>query len=148
MITKMAVALPNEVAHVSGKLHIYVARILDAKPLSVVSSFNTKDDVLQAMAVSCYWPWTWNMLPLVRFKGAWCADGGFVLRYPVPVENVNTRPCMACTTDGEEDEPFTFGALLRASFPRCSETDVMREIVAGYRQAHRIHKGMSEKLDS
>lgn len=139
MVGKIRDALPENVVMLRGKLHLYVTRILDPRPLLVVSDWTTRDDLIEVMGVSCYWPWTWNLLPLAKFKDDWCADGGFALRCPVPAKTLETSPCMTCTLD---DSGVVLSSMIRMSLPPGSEADIVSEILAGYRHAHRMHKKM------
>ncbi|XP_012268205.1 patatin-like phospholipase domain-containing protein 2 isoform X3 [Athalia rosae] len=81
--------LPED-AHliVSGKLHISLTRVYDGKNV-IVSQYNSKDDLLQALLASSFIPFFSGLLP-PRFHGIRYMDGGFSDNLPTLDENTIT----------------------------------------------------------
>ncbi|XP_046748068.1 1-acylglycerol-3-phosphate O-acyltransferase Pnpla3 isoform X1 [Diprion similis] len=81
--------LPDD-AHliVSGKLHISLTRVYDGKNV-IVSQYNSKDDLLQALLASSFIPLFSGLLP-PRFHGIRYMDGGFSDNLPTLDENTIT----------------------------------------------------------
>lgn len=81
--------LPDD-AHirVSGKLHISLTRVYDGKNV-IVSQFNSKEDLLQALMASAFVPIFSGFLP-PRFHGVRYMDGGFSDNLPTLDENTIT----------------------------------------------------------
>jgi len=68
--------LPDDVHHrVSGKLHISLTRVYDGENV-IISSFESKEDVIQALICSCFIPF-WSGLIAPKYKGITYIDGGF-----------------------------------------------------------------------
>ncbi|XP_026472566.1 1-acylglycerol-3-phosphate O-acyltransferase Pnpla3-like [Ctenocephalides felis] len=81
--------LPED-AHlrVNGKLHISLTRVYDGKNV-IVSQFNSREDLLQALLASCFIPVFSGLLP-PRFHGIRYMDGGFSDNLPTIDENTVT----------------------------------------------------------
>ncbi|XP_071452365.1 1-acylglycerol-3-phosphate O-acyltransferase Pnpla3-like [Hetaerina americana] len=81
--------LPED-AHirVSGKLHISLTRVYDGRNV-IVSQFNSKEDLLQALLASSFIPMFSGILP-PRFHGVRYMDGGFSNNLPTLDENTIT----------------------------------------------------------
>ncbi|XP_015186461.1 PREDICTED: patatin-like phospholipase domain-containing protein 3 isoform X2 [Polistes dominula] len=81
--------LPED-AHirVSGKLHISLTRVYDGKNV-IVSQYNSREDLLQALLASSFIPFFSGILP-PRFRGIRCIDGGFSDNLPLLNENTIT----------------------------------------------------------
>lgn len=81
--------LPDD-AHilVNGKLHISLTRVYDGKNV-IVSQFNSKEDLLQALLASSFIPFFSGILP-PRFHGIRYMDGGFSDNLPTLDENTIT----------------------------------------------------------
>ncbi|XP_043268390.1 patatin-like phospholipase domain-containing protein 2 isoform X2 [Venturia canescens] len=81
--------LPND-AHirVSGKLHISLTRVYDGKNV-IVSQFNSREDLLQALLASSFIPFFSGIFP-PRFHGIRYMDGGFSDNLPTLDENTIT----------------------------------------------------------
>ncbi|XP_014229453.1 patatin-like phospholipase domain-containing protein 2 [Trichogramma pretiosum] len=81
--------LPDD-AHlrVSGKLHISLTRVYDGKNV-IVSQYNSREDVLQALLASSFIPLFCGLLP-PRFHGIRYMDGGFSDNLPTLDENTIT----------------------------------------------------------
>ncbi|KAK2586505.1 hypothetical protein KPH14_011400 [Odynerus spinipes] len=81
--------LPDD-AHirVNGKLHISLTRVYDGKNV-IVSQFNSKEDLLQALLASSFIPLFSGILP-PRFHGIRYMDGGFSDNLPTLDENTIT----------------------------------------------------------
>ncbi|KYN21369.1 PREDICTED: patatin-like phospholipase domain-containing protein 3 isoform X1 [Trachymyrmex cornetzi] len=81
--------LPDD-AHirVNGKLHISLTRVYDGKNV-IVSQYNSKDDLMQALLASSFVPLFSGLLP-PRFHGIRYMDGGFSDNLPTLDENTIT----------------------------------------------------------
>ncbi|OXU31956.1 hypothetical protein TSAR_013068 [Trichomalopsis sarcophagae] len=81
--------LPED-AHlrVSGKLHISLTRVYDGKNV-IVSQYNSREDLLQALLASSFIPLFCGLLP-PRFHGIRYMDGGFSDNLPTLDENTIT----------------------------------------------------------
>ncbi|XP_071558415.1 1-acylglycerol-3-phosphate O-acyltransferase Pnpla3 isoform X1 [Temnothorax nylanderi] len=81
--------LPDD-AHirVNGKLHISLTRVYDGKNV-IVSQFNSKEDLLQALLATSFVPLFSGLLP-PRFHGIRYMDGGFSDNLPTLDENTIT----------------------------------------------------------
>ncbi|XP_012230679.1 1-acylglycerol-3-phosphate O-acyltransferase Pnpla3 isoform X1 [Linepithema humile] len=81
--------LPDD-AHirVNGKLHISLTRVYDGKNV-IVSQFNSKEDLLQALMATSFVPFFSGLLP-PRFHGIRYMDGGFSDNLPMLDENTVT----------------------------------------------------------
>ncbi|XP_066999742.2 1-acylglycerol-3-phosphate O-acyltransferase Pnpla3 isoform X1 [Anabrus simplex] len=89
LLEGMQKVLPED-AHlrVSGKLHISLTRVYDGKNV-IVSQFNSKEDLQQALLASCFIPIFSGLLP-PRFHGIRYMDGGFSDNLPTLDENTIT----------------------------------------------------------
>lgn len=68
--------LPDDVhIRASGKLHISLTRFHDGQNV-IVSVFDSKEDVIQALMCSCFIP-LWSGLVVPKYKGIAYVDGGF-----------------------------------------------------------------------
>uniref|UniRef100_A0A6G1S6R6 triacylglycerol lipase n=1 Tax=Aceria tosichella TaxID=561515 RepID=A0A6G1S6R6_9ACAR len=68
--------LPDDVhLKVSGKLHISLTRLDDLENV-IVSKFDSKEDVIQALICSCFIP-CWSGFVPPKYKGTAYIDGGF-----------------------------------------------------------------------
>lgn len=68
--------LPDDVhLKVSGKLHISLTRLDDLENV-IVSKFDSKEDLIQALICSCFIP-CWSGFVPPRYKGVAYIDGGF-----------------------------------------------------------------------
>jgi hypothetical protein len=86
--------LPDDIAsRARGRVHVAVTRLSPtwaAAPLrpvagDLVTDFRDKADFIAALLASCYIPFYFDgARPGVRFRGAWCADGGITRFLPVP----------------------------------------------------------------
>ncbi|KAM0725451.1 Patatin-like phospholipase domain-containing protein 2 [Formica fusca] len=90
--------LPDD-AHirVNGKLHISLTRVYDRKNV-IVSQFNSKEDLLQALLATSFVPLYSGLLP-PRFHGIRYMDGGFSDNLPTFDEDTIT----VCPFCGESD---------------------------------------------
>uniref|UniRef100_A0A1A9X120 triacylglycerol lipase n=1 Tax=Glossina brevipalpis TaxID=37001 RepID=A0A1A9X120_9MUSC len=81
--------LPED-AHkrVSGRLHISMTRVYDGKNV-IVSEFNSRDELLQALLCACFIPGFSGILP-PRFRGVRYMDGAFSDNLPILDENTIT----------------------------------------------------------
>ncbi|XP_075164491.1 brummer isoform X1 [Haematobia irritans] len=81
--------LPED-AHkrVSGRLHISMTRVYDGKNV-IVSEFDSRDEVLQALLCACFIPGFSGILP-PRFRGVRYMDGAFSDNLPILDENTIT----------------------------------------------------------
>ncbi|XP_072747420.1 1-acylglycerol-3-phosphate O-acyltransferase Pnpla3-like isoform X2 [Anoplolepis gracilipes] len=81
--------LPDD-AHirVNGKLHISMTRVYDGKNV-IVSQFNSKEDLMQALLATSFVPFFSGLLP-PRFHGIRYMDGGFSDNLPTLDENTIT----------------------------------------------------------
>ncbi|KAK7874450.1 hypothetical protein R5R35_001542 [Gryllus longicercus] len=89
LLEQLEKVLPDN-AHllVNGKLHISLTRVYDGKNV-IVSHFNSKEDLLQALLASCFVPVFSGLLP-PRFHGIRYMDGGFSDNLPTLDENTIT----------------------------------------------------------
>ncbi|XP_011311336.1 patatin-like phospholipase domain-containing protein 2 [Fopius arisanus] len=89
LLESMQKYLPND-AHirVSGKLHVSLTRVYDGKNV-IVSQFNSREDLLQALLASSFVPLFSGLLP-PRFRGIRYMDGGFSDNLPTLDENTIT----------------------------------------------------------
>lgn len=68
--------LPDDVHLIAnGKLHISLTRVHDGANV-IISQFNSKEDVIQALICSCFIPF-WSGLVAPKYKGTTYIDGGF-----------------------------------------------------------------------
>lgn len=81
--------LPED-AHerVSGKVHISLTRVYDGKNV-IVSHFNSREDLFQALLCACFIPVFSGLLP-PRFHGVRYIDGAFSDNLPTIDENTVT----------------------------------------------------------
>uniref|UniRef100_A0A1B0BPB1 triacylglycerol lipase n=1 Tax=Glossina palpalis gambiensis TaxID=67801 RepID=A0A1B0BPB1_9MUSC len=73
---------------VSGRLHISMTRVYDGKNV-IVSEFNSRDELLQALLCACFIPGFSGILP-PRFRGVRYMDGAFSDNLPILDENTIT----------------------------------------------------------
>ncbi|KAG5681879.1 hypothetical protein PVAND_011286 [Polypedilum vanderplanki] len=94
----MRKAMPMD-AHlrVNGKLHISLTRVYDGKSI-IVSQFNSRDDLLQALLCACFIPGFSGFLP-PKFHGVRYMDGAFSDNLPTLDENTVTVSPFAGETD-------------------------------------------------
>ena len=143
----------------NGRLHIIVTRLYPLKrPLWVVSDFGSVDELLDVIRASCYWPWQLAWGPAVWLRGQYVADGGFVLKTPLPApSSAATHPCMlgvipdsgslsatAQWTRGGQDKPGILVQMLmdqlRFSVPNFRVADIAADFAAGYEHAWQQHR--------
>lgn len=81
--------LPED-AHlrVTGRLHISLTRVYDGKNV-IISQYNSREDVLQALLCACFIPVFSGLLP-PRFHGVRYMDGAFSDNLPTLDENTVT----------------------------------------------------------
>ncbi|EFN69552.1 Patatin-like phospholipase domain-containing protein 2 [Camponotus floridanus] len=89
LLDSMQKFLPED-AHirVNGKLHISMTRVYDGKSV-IVSQFNSKEDLMQALLASSFIPFFSGLLP-PRFHGIRYMDGAFSDNLPTLDENTIT----------------------------------------------------------
>jgi patatin-like phospholipase domain-containing protein 2 len=85
----MSKHLPED-AHlrVNGKLHISLTRVYDGKSI-IVSHFNSREDLLDALLCACFIPGFSGILP-PKFHGVRYMDGAFSDNLPMLDENTVT----------------------------------------------------------
>lgn len=82
--------LPEDIAdRARGRCFVAVTRLSSSprRLLSpeLLSEFESKDDFIAALLTSCFIPFYFhNLAPAVRYRGAWCADGGISQFLPTP----------------------------------------------------------------
>ncbi|KAK9496840.1 hypothetical protein O3M35_012931 [Rhynocoris fuscipes] len=98
LLERLGKVLPED-AHlrVNGKLHISLTRVYDGKNV-LVSEFNSKEDLLQALLASSFVPIFSGFLP-PRFHGERYMDGGFSDNLPILDENTITVSPFCGETD-------------------------------------------------
>ncbi|XP_055531457.1 1-acylglycerol-3-phosphate O-acyltransferase Pnpla3-like [Wyeomyia smithii] len=79
---------PDAHERVNGKLHISLTRVYDGKNV-IVSQFNNREDLLQALLCACFIPVFSGILP-PRFHGVRYMDGAFSDNLPTLDENTVT----------------------------------------------------------
>uniref|UniRef100_A0A182JAF4 triacylglycerol lipase n=1 Tax=Anopheles atroparvus TaxID=41427 RepID=A0A182JAF4_ANOAO len=79
---------PDAHERVNGKLHISLTRVYDGKNV-IVSQFNSREDLLQALLCACFIPVFSGLLP-PRFHGVRYMDGAFSDNLPTLDENTVT----------------------------------------------------------
>lgn len=79
---------PNAHELVSGRLHVSLTRVYDGKNV-IVSKFNSREELLQALLCACFIPGFSGLLP-PRFQGTRYMDGAFSDNLPVLDENTIT----------------------------------------------------------
>nr|XP_029731249.1 patatin-like phospholipase domain-containing protein 2 isoform X2 [Aedes albopictus] len=79
---------PDAHERVNGKLHISLTRVYDGKNV-IVSQFNSREDLLQALLCACFIPVFSGILP-PRFHGVRYMDGAFSDNLPTLDENTVT----------------------------------------------------------
>ncbi|XP_034445297.1 patatin-like phospholipase domain-containing protein 2 isoform X2 [Hippoglossus hippoglossus] len=72
---------PDAHQFASGRLAVAMTRLSDGKHI-VMTEFQSKEDVVQALLCSCFVPWYCGILP-PSFKGEYYVDGGFSGMQPV-----------------------------------------------------------------
>uniref|UniRef100_A0A0K8TSE0 triacylglycerol lipase n=1 Tax=Tabanus bromius TaxID=304241 RepID=A0A0K8TSE0_TABBR len=81
--------LPEDVhKKVNGRLHISLTRVYDGKNV-IVSQYNSREDVLQALLCACFIPGFSGILP-PRYHGVRYMDGAFSDNLPILDENTIT----------------------------------------------------------
>lgn len=73
---------------VNGRLHISLTRVYDGKNV-IVSQYNSREDLLQALLCACFIPVFSGLLP-PRFHGVRYMDGAFSDNLPTLDENTIT----------------------------------------------------------
>lgn len=73
---------------VNGRLHVSLTRVYDGKNV-IISQFNSRDEVLQALLCACFIPGFSGILP-PRFRGVRYMDGAFSDNLPILDENTVT----------------------------------------------------------
>lgn len=79
---------PDAHERVNGKLHVSLTRVYDGKNV-IVSQFNSREDLLQALLCACFIPVFSGILP-PRFHGVRYMDGAFSDNLPTLDENTVT----------------------------------------------------------
>uniref|UniRef100_A0A224X3Q6 triacylglycerol lipase n=1 Tax=Megacormus gertschi TaxID=1843536 RepID=A0A224X3Q6_9SCOR len=90
--------LPED-AHLrcNGRLHVSVTRVKDFKNV-LLSEFNSRDDLIQALLCSCFIPFYSGIVP-PKFCGVAYVDGGFSDNLPVLDDNTITVSPFAGESD-------------------------------------------------
>jgi len=159
MTNKLRAHLPDDITPLQGKLHIVLTRIYPVgKNLWVVNDFSDKEDLINALKCSCYWPWQMGWGPAEPFRGQLVIDGGFVLKSPIPnAASRATAPCMVGSVEvGDAGAIWTKNPALmfildnlRSGFPLFRDTDIAADFALGYQQAleqHQLHIGQLAAL--
>ncbi|KAM5179733.1 omega-hydroxyceramide transacylase-like [Mantella aurantiaca] len=74
--------VPENAHHLAnGRLHVALTRLVDGKTI-MVSDFNSKEEVIQALLCSCYVPFYCGLFP-PSFRGVWYIDGGLSNFHPL-----------------------------------------------------------------
>lgn len=79
---------PDAHERVNGRLHVSLTRTYDGKNI-IVSQFDSREDLLQALLCACFIPGFSGILP-PRFQGVRYMDGAFSDNLPVLDENTVT----------------------------------------------------------
>lgn len=79
---------PDAHERVNGRLHVSLTRTYDGKNI-IVSQFNSREDLLQALLCACFIPGFSGILP-PKFQGVRYMDGAFSDNLPVLDENTVT----------------------------------------------------------
>lgn len=79
---------PDAHERVNGRLHVSLTRSYDGKNI-IVSQFDSREDLLQALLCACFIPGFSGILP-PRFQGIRYMDGAFSDNLPVLDENTVT----------------------------------------------------------
>lgn len=89
LLEGMSKHLPED-AHlrVNGKLHISLTRVYDGRNI-IVSQFNTREDLLDALLCACFIPGFSGIIP-PKFHGVRYMDGAFSDNLPTLDENTVT----------------------------------------------------------
>uniref|UniRef100_A0A667WIX7 PNPLA domain-containing protein n=1 Tax=Myripristis murdjan TaxID=586833 RepID=A0A667WIX7_9TELE len=84
----------------NGRLLVAMTRMTDGKN-AIMSEFQSKEDVIQALLCSCFVPGYCGMQP-PSFKGVHYADGGFTSMQPI-LTNLCSHTLTVCPFSGEID---------------------------------------------
>ena len=89
LLEGMSKHLPEDAHHrVNGKLHISLTRVYDGQNV-IVSNFNSREDLLNALLCACFIPGFSGLLP-PKFHGIRYMDGAFSDNLPILDENTVT----------------------------------------------------------
>nr|XP_019951488.1 PREDICTED: patatin-like phospholipase domain-containing protein 2 [Paralichthys olivaceus] len=121
----------------SGRLAVAMTRLSDGKHI-VMTEFQSKEDVVQALLCSCFVPWYCGILP-PSFKGEYYVDGGFSGMQPVlPVSCSNTltvSPFSGETDICPSDTPCIWDMVVSGSTLKGNMANSFRVINALYPMA-------------
>ncbi|KAM4570554.1 patatin-like phospholipase domain-containing protein 4 [Fundulus diaphanus] len=93
--------LPSDAHHLSsGRLGVAVTRLTDGQHL-ILSEFQSKEDVVEALLCSCFVPGYCGFLP-PRFKGVYYMDGGLSGLQPL-LSEASSCTLTVCPFSGEAD---------------------------------------------
>lgn len=69
--------LPHD-AHVrnSGCTHVAITRVVPYFRPWIVSEFESRDDLINALLTSCHIPWYFDGRWMTKYRGRYCIDGG------------------------------------------------------------------------
>ncbi|XP_068996678.1 patatin-like phospholipase domain-containing protein atgl-1 [Embiotoca jacksoni] len=135
----------------SGRLAVAMTRLSDGEHI-VVSEFQSKEDVVQALLCSCYVPWYCGFLP-PSFKGVRYLDGGFSGMQPVFSNcTLTVSPFSGETDICPADTPSMWDMVVSGSTLKGNVANSFRIINALYPRAFEtlekaFHSGYKDATD-
>lgn len=108
----MEKSLPEDVhLKASGRLHVSLTRVKDGKNV-VVSQYDTKEEVIQAIVASCWHPGASGLIP-PKYRGSTVIDGAYSHNIPLLDEDtITVSPFAGCADICPQTDDFGYTLLL------------------------------------
>lgn len=129
--------LPDNAAELcSHKVHILISQIL--KPKKVVSTFATKQELIECLLASTHIPFFMDYWPFRRFQGWWCYDGciGNFTNHPYKIFDKRSHKYHFFSFQDDDHHQYS----IFHGLPTNNKVDVADFIQHGFQYAKRLHE--------
>lgn len=141
--------LPEDVhERCEGRTHVAVTRVSPVFSGELLSSFHSREDLIEALLTSCHIPWYFNGSLVNRFRGEYCFDGGVTNFIPAPPVGTpakvtcfpakqlqSTFGKVAISPDAFEDWPYTVREMLSMALEPADDVTLNALMEKGKRDA-------------
>lgn len=129
--------LPDNAAELcTNKVHILISQVL--KPKKVVSTFATKQELIECLLTSTHIPFFMDYSPFRWFQGWWCYDGciGNFTNHPYKVFNGKDHKYYFFSFQDDNHHKYS----IFHGLPTNNKVDVADLIQHGFQYAKRLHE--------
>eukprot|EP00879_Flechtneria_rotunda_P000290 GHRR01000380.1.p1 GENE.GHRR01000380.1~~GHRR01000380.1.p1 ORF type:complete len:616 (+),score=201.49 GHRR01000380.1:254-2101(+) len=116
---------PDAHEQCSGNTHVAVTRLLPYWRTKIISKFESRDDLIQALLTSCHIPWYVDGRWMTKFRGHYCVDGGVMAFIPtVPGADYTVKVMCFPSSHLEKLKATTRGSKRLRPIYKFLETDI------------------------